>query len=710
MKQEVKIGQTDYTVLVLFRDSTTGLAKTGLTGASAGMNAAYTRVETDNDVTITEHATLHTLATPALTDVHLDWGFLEVDAVHAPGLYRLDLPDEVFATGAWSAVVSLVCTGCDTVHLEFVLVPESPYTGVNLSMYNGTACHAAVTAGIIPVDIHQYLGTDAHAAVTAGIQPVDVHQWLGTDAHAAVVNGVPIVEIHDTSALGTQIGDIHTDVGTVHTDVDEILTRVPDATAGAAGGLFIAGSNAATTVASLSVTGQLDAGNVLVDAATVLTGNVSMADGLTIPAPSTGNRAGVTVTGNGTGAGVIVTGGSTSGNALTAIGGAPNGFGAYVGSDGTADGIRIEASDTGHGVQVLGGTTSGDGIKASASTSGNGMTLTGVGAGTGLRASGGLTGNGMESVGGGTSGDGIYAKAAGAGNGLACHGGGISGDGIYAVADNDGNGVEFVATANANGMLITGSGSGEGVSIFGGTTGDGIDITAGVVSGSGVYIVAPTSGHGIEVTGGGAGSGISALGGATSGAGILATGGVNHANADGIRAVAGGALGSDIDADLTWSAAWDAEVQSECNDALVAYDPPTDAEMILRTLPAADYTVVGDLGVVQTADHTADITAIKAITDLLPSGIKKNTALTNFEFYMVLAVDHISPALLKVVDCQRSIDGAAFANCNTAVATEVSDGVYKLNLAASDLNGNVISFKFTEATCDTRIITVKTST
>lgn len=30
---------------------------------------------------------------------------------------------------------------------------------------------------------------------------------------------------------------------------------------------------------------------------------------------------------------------------------------------------------------------------------------------------------------------------------------------------------------------------------------------------------------------------------------------------------------------LPWNATWDAEVQSECNDALVAYDPPTKAEM-----------------------------------------------------------------------------------------------------------------------------------
>lgn len=40
---------------------------------------------------------------------------------------------------------------------------------------------------------------------------------------------------------------------------------------------------------------------------------------------------------------------------------------------------------------------------------------------------------------------------------------------------------------------------------------------------------------------------------------------------------------------LPWNPAWDAEVESECTDALNAYDPPTKAEMDARTLAAASY-------------------------------------------------------------------------------------------------------------------------
>lgn len=164
MKQEVKIGQTDYTVLILIRDSTTGAPKTGLTNASAGIDVCYVRVETDNDVTVTAGAPV-ALATPALTDPHLDWGFLEVDATNAPGLYRLDLADGVFATGAWSAVVSLICTGCDPVHIEFVLVAYDKTDGVRLGL-TALPAAAADTAGGLPISDAGGLDLDAKLANT----------------------------------------------------------------------------------------------------------------------------------------------------------------------------------------------------------------------------------------------------------------------------------------------------------------------------------------------------------------------------------------------------------------------------------------------------------------------------------------------------------------------------------------------------------------
>lgn len=56
-----------------------------------------------------------------------------------------------------------------------------------------------------------------------------------------------------------------------------------------------------------------------------------------------------------------------------------------------------------------------------------------------------------------------------------------------------------------------------------------------------------------------------------------------------------GAAGAGLSA-IPWNAAWDAEVQSECTDALNAYDPPTKAEMdahvpvVLPVMQGAVYT------------------------------------------------------------------------------------------------------------------------
>jgi hypothetical protein len=150
MKHEVKIGQTDYTVLVFIPDSasTDGSGKTGL--VAANLTVSGVRVETDNDVTVTDYtASLNNLA--ALTTAHTDWGLLEVSSALAPGLYRLDIADAIFATGAWSAVVYVMVTtsAAAASPMEFVLVPESPVTGVNISMLHGTALATPATAGVI---------------------------------------------------------------------------------------------------------------------------------------------------------------------------------------------------------------------------------------------------------------------------------------------------------------------------------------------------------------------------------------------------------------------------------------------------------------------------------------------------------------------------------------------------------------------------------
>ena len=91
------------------------------------------------------------------------------------------------------------------------------------------------------------------------------------------------------------------------------------------------------------------------------------------------------------------------------------------------------------------------------------------------------------------------------------------------------------------------------------------------------------------------------------------------------------------------------------------------------------------------------------------SRILKNTALSNFMFLMVDSTDHVTSKTGLTITATRSIDGAAFAACANS-ATEVSAGIYKIDLAAADLNGDVITLRFSGTAADDRFITIVTQT
>lgn len=133
--RQVKLGITDRTVTVFIPDpaSTDGSGKTGL--VAADLTVSYTRVETDNDVTVTDvTSSLNNLST--LTDAHNDWGLLEVSSTLAPGLYRLDCADAVFASGAWEAVVYVEITSSAAAAspIGFELVAYDPLDTVRLGL------------------------------------------------------------------------------------------------------------------------------------------------------------------------------------------------------------------------------------------------------------------------------------------------------------------------------------------------------------------------------------------------------------------------------------------------------------------------------------------------------------------------------------------------------------------------------------------------
>lgn len=248
------------------------------------------------------------------------------------------------------------------------------------------------------------------------------------------------------------------------------ITGIPNAAAGASGGIPINGANA---------------GNVSFSGTVTYTGNVTYSDGITVSAPSTSNRSGVTITGNGTGSGVLATGGAT-GHGVSAVGGATSGNGIRAAGtagnsvalnligQGSAAGLLSTGGATGHGISAVGGATSGDGISAAAATSGHGLTVTGVGTTKhGLNATGGSTSShGISAAGGGT-GSGLRVTGGATGTGIGVVGGGTSGNGIN-VTTTSGHGVNLAPVGtDAHGLLVTGGngGTSDGLKAVAGTGG-----------------------------------------------------------------------------------------------------------------------------------------------------------------------------------------------------------------------------------------------
>lgn len=288
MKQAIKLGRADFTITVFIPDpaSTVGKGKTGL--AHTDMTVSYTRVETDNDVTVTD-VTSSLNALTNLTDAHNDWGWKEVSSTLAPGLYRLDLADAVLATGIWSAVVYVCITsGLSAASpAEFIAVAYDPLDTVRLGL-TALPNAAADAAGGLVISDAGGLDADAQRADVAAIL-VDTGTTLDGRIPAALVSGrmdASVGAMASGVVTATAIADAAIDAATFAADVDaEILSYlVDDATRIDASALNTA--TGTTIPAILDDTDLIDDGTsglakiatdvaaVLVDTGTTLDGKV----------------------------------------------------------------------------------------------------------------------------------------------------------------------------------------------------------------------------------------------------------------------------------------------------------------------------------------------------------------------------------------------------------------------------------------------------
>jgi len=146
-----------------------------------------------------------------------------------------------------------------------------------------------------------------------------------------------------------------------------------------------------------------------------------------------------------------------------------------------------------------------------------------------------------------------------------------------------------------------------------------------------------------------------------------------------------GALGAGLTA-IPWNSAWDAEVQSECADALTAYDPPTKAEMdtahgLLATEAKQDII-----------DTVVD--AVKAKTDNLPADPASETNVDANET-KIDTIDTVVDAIKVVTD---ALTAAAAAKLALSAGTIVVGTVSHDNTAATTTV--FYSDDVTEATAD----------
>lgn len=122
--------------------------------------------------------------------------------------------------------------------------------------------------------------------------------------------------------------------------------------------------------------------------------------------------------------------------------------------------------------------------------------------------------------------------------------------------------------------------------------------------------------------------------------------------------------------------------------ALLAIDPQDAVRGGMTALPNAAAAASGGLPTVD-ANNSVKI----------QGQLKKGVALSNFHFLMTDSATH-NPATGKTVTATRLLDNGTFGAGTLSAATEVSNGVYRVDLGTGDTNGNTVTLRFTASGCD----------
>ena len=229
--RQIQKGSVDRSVDLYIIDSTDGTPEVGVLWNTAGMDLKYRR-----DLSAVVSITEATLA--ALTTAHTDGGFLEI----GNGVYRLDLPDAAWATGADHVTIFGTVTGMIVLPVTVQLVaydPESALatptnitagtitTATNVTTVNGLAANTITAASIaadaitdakVAADVTIASVTGAVGSVTGAVGSVTGAVGSVTGLTASNLD-VAVSTLATAANLATVAGYIDTEIGTIITDV-----------------------------------------------------------------------------------------------------------------------------------------------------------------------------------------------------------------------------------------------------------------------------------------------------------------------------------------------------------------------------------------------------------------------------------------------------------------------------------------------------------
>jgi hypothetical protein len=216
--RSIKKGATSQSIYfdVLDSTSTTGGRKTGLVYNSSGLTAYYVRNQGS--------PTAITLAT--LSAANSAWssgGFKEVDATNMPGLYRLDVPDAAFATGADTVVITIKgVTGMAQSSDQIQLIDNN---SADVMSRLGAPAGASVSADVAAVKSDSgaiKTKTDSLTFTVAGMVDSNVIDWKGAAAPAMTGDAFARLGAPAGASVSADVAAVKTDTAAVKAKTDNL--------------------------------------------------------------------------------------------------------------------------------------------------------------------------------------------------------------------------------------------------------------------------------------------------------------------------------------------------------------------------------------------------------------------------------------------------------------------------------------------------------